>query len=184
MPKFQDLATWRQAEQLMQPAFIRLVDNLRKQLDESTWKGSYEEVPMWAEGVSDDVKLRVMQLRSQLQGASPEATAEIEQSLAELPTPHAGYLLRLTHQDRQVTVDLWELCYQICFRDYDAATGTSRSRGFGRPTSQGVEVDTTLFDEFGEVDWNALDEKTRGLVEKIFTNLPKNFPGNPSEAGA
>jgi hypothetical protein len=173
MPKFRDLETWRQAEQLMQPAFIRLIDNLRKQLEQSSWRGDYEEMPLWSEGTSDEVKAQVMQLRSTLaQATSREAIDQIEQALADLPEPFPGYFLRLSRADRQVTIDLWELCYQICFRDYDVSTGTSRSRGFGQPQSDRVEVDTSLLDETGEVDWNRLDAKTRKLVDQIFANLP------------
>lgn len=173
MPKFGDMTVWQQAEQLMQPTFIRLIDNLRKQLDQSSWRGTYEDVLVWPEDVSDSDKTQVMRLRLDLeQATSPEAAVELEQALAKLPAPYPGYLLRLTQQNEQVTVDLWELCYRICFRDYDATTGTSRSRGFGQSPSQSVEVDTTLFDETGDVDWNRLDAKTIKVVAQIFANLP------------
>lgn len=173
MPKFRDLATWEQAEQLMQPAFIRLIDNLRKQLEQSSWRGDYEETPLWSEGTSDEVKAQVMQLRSELaKSTSKETIAQIEQALADLPEPFPGYFLRLSQADRQVTIDLWELCYQICFRDYDVRTGTSRPRGFGQAQGDRVEVDTSLLNETGEVDWSRLDDKTRKLVDQIFANLP------------
>ena len=32
-PKFKDIIAWEQAQLLMQPAFIRVLDNLRKQLE-------------------------------------------------------------------------------------------------------------------------------------------------------
>ena len=173
MPKFQDAATWQQAEQLMQPAFIRLVDNLRKQLDETTaWRGTYEDVPLWPEGVSEDVKVRVMELQAQLKTTPANESAAIESALSDLPNPNPGYWLYLTQREQQIRIDLWELCYRICFRDYDSETGTSRSRGFGQSPSQGVEVDRTLFDQFGEVDWNRLDDKTQKLVQQIFADLP------------
>ncbi|MBF2026337.1 MAG: hypothetical protein IGS48_06160 [Oscillatoriales cyanobacterium C42_A2020_001] len=180
MPKFQDMTVWRQAEALMQPAFIRLVANIGKQLEQSTWKGQYEDVLVWAEGIDDATKAKVLQLRSDLEQASNASTDsnpstevdEIERTLATLPSPYPGYQLCLTQNSQQVRVDLWELCYRICFRDYDAESGTSRNRGFGQPPSQSVEVDRTLFDETGEVDWNRLDDKTKSLVDQIFTNLP------------
>lgn len=178
MPKFQNMDVWRQAEVLMQPAFIRLVANIGKQLDESTWKGRYEDVLVWEEGIDEATKARVMLLRQELESLAAEADtgeahkAEVEQALAALPTPYPGYQLCLSQGDRQVCVDLWELCYKICFRDYDADSGTSRSRGFGQPASQGVEVDRALFDETGDVDWDRLDAKTQTLVHQIFANLP------------
>lgn len=177
MPKFGDISTCQQAEQLMQPVFIRLIDNLRKQLEQSSWRGTYEDVLDWPEDTSENDKAKVLQLRSQLEAASsPEAATEIEQALATLPTPYPGYLLRLNHQDQQRTIDLWELCYRICFRDYDVTSGTSRSRGFGQPPSQTVDVDTSLFNSDGEVDWNRLDEKTQRMVAQVFADLPPATP--------
>ena len=39
-PIFKNSTDWEQAEYLMQPSLIRVIDNLRKQLDESAWKGT------------------------------------------------------------------------------------------------------------------------------------------------
>lgn len=173
MPKFRDLATWQQAEQLMQPVFIRLIANVGKQLEQSVWRGSYEDMLVWEAGVSDVLKARVLQLRSQLAAdPPPEQAAELEQELAALPAPYPGYLLRLSHQGQEVTVELWDLCYQICFRNYDSATGTSWTQGFGQSKNEGVEVDTSLFEDTGELDWNRIDEKTKRVVDRIFANLP------------
>jgi hypothetical protein len=43
-PKFKNTLAWEQAQLLMQPAFIRVMDNIRKQLEESAWKASYQEI--------------------------------------------------------------------------------------------------------------------------------------------
>ncbi|MBD2037440.1 hypothetical protein H6F76_20985 [Leptolyngbya sp. FACHB-321] len=172
MPKFPDVETWQQAEQLMQPAFIRLIDNLRKQLEQSSWKGTYEDVPLWAEDVSDDVKLQVTQLQEKLQSASAEDVIAIEAALAQLPSAHTGYHLHLEQADQRVTVDLWNLCYQICFKDYDAASGMTHALG-ETSSSQTVSIDTDLFEETGAVDWNRLDRKTQQIVEQVFGTLPE-----------
>lgn len=174
MPKFPDVATWQQAEQLMQPAFIRLVDNLRKQLEQSAWKGNYEDVQVWPEDVSDAVKLKFTQLQAELQSASAETAIAIESALAQLPSPYPGYHLHLQQHDQQVTVDLWNLCYQICFQNYDAASGTSSA--LEHSSHQGVSIDTTLFEETGAIDWNCLDRKARQIVEQLFANLPTDAP--------
>ncbi|XGV98869.1 MAG: hypothetical protein ACAF41_07990 [Leptolyngbya sp. BL-A-14] len=172
-PKFQDLVTWQQAELLMQPTFIRLIDNLRKQLEQSSWKGTYEDAPIWSDAVSDDIRARVMQLQAELQTASAERAIAIELALAQLPSPSPGYQLHLQQHDHTVTVDLWDICYKICFQDYDAASGTSHAfETMG--SHQGVKIDTTLFDETGEVDWNQLDQKTQQVVEQIFAGLPES----------
>lgn len=124
-PKIKNEVAWQQASVLMQPALIRVIDNIRKQLEDSTWQGTYEEVQ----------------------------------------TPFPGYILCLQNQDQKVSFDVWDLCYQICFSNY-------------RPThaemeSLDVEIDTSLLDETGDVDWNRLDTKAKQLVQEVFANLPK-----------
>lgn len=171
MPKFQNMLVWQQAETLMQPAFIRLVANIGKQLEQSTLKGQYEEIQVWPEGTDESTKILVTDLRNQLEGASGDRAEEIQQALAQLPSPYPGHQLCLTQGSNQSCVDLWELCYRICFRDYDVETGTSRNRGFGQAPSEGVEVDTSLFDETGDVDWNRLDDKAQKIVDQVFETL-------------
>lgn len=119
-PKFPDTESWQQAEILMQPVLIRLVDNLRKQLEESPWQATYQEVE----------------------------------------TPYPGHQLCLRYQDQETIVNLWDLCYEICFRNYQRDLATE----------QIVEIDTTLLDEIGEVDWNRLDEKARSCVEHLLAS--------------
>ena len=158
-PKFATIEAWQRAEILMQPAFIRVVDNLRKQLDQSSWKGTYRDVPIWEDDTPEAVKAAVTRLQEQLKTASPDQAAEIQQALSHLPSPHPGYELCLEKDDRQVTIDLWELCYKICF-------------SLQETDSQLVEVDVSLIDETGDVDWSRLDDKTKQLVEQIFVTLP------------
>lgn len=43
-PKFKTTQDWERAQILMQPSLIRVVDNIRKNLDESNWKGTYEDI--------------------------------------------------------------------------------------------------------------------------------------------
>ncbi len=164
-PKITDTVAWQQAELLMQPAFIRVIDQIRKHLDQSAWKGTYEDVLSWPEGTTDETKAIVTQLLQQMEAASPVELAEIEQALSQLPTPHPGYCLCLQHQGLpQVSIDLWELCYQICFLNYSPPLDQSASRE--------VEIDTSLIDETGDVDWQRLDAKAGKLVEQVFANLP------------
>jgi hypothetical protein len=168
MPKFADTIAWQQAELLMQPVFIRVIDNLGKQLEASSWQGSYEDTPLWAEGVSEETKAIVMQLRDQLEIAAPEQVLDLEEALARLPQPTPGYVLRLEKGERQITVDIWQLCYQICFRNYSPVL-SAMDDAFK------VEIDTTLIDETGDVEWLRLDTKAKQLIEQIFTSLPDGF---------
>ncbi|MEC4987014.1 MAG: hypothetical protein SAJ37_24065 [Oscillatoria sp. PMC 1068.18] len=131
-PTFKDVRAWEQAQLLMQPAYIRIVDNLRKQLEKSNWKGAYEKTA----------------------------------------TPLPGDRLILTHQDRTVTVDLWSLCFQICFRNYNQSLLYLPEED-ALATSE-VEIDTNLIDETGDVDWDKLETKTKQTIAQLFANLPEN----------
>ncbi len=122
-PKFKNTVAWEQAELLMQPALIRIVDQVRKQLEDTTWKATYKDVQ----------------------------------------TPIPGYQLCLEKPNTSICVDLWELCFQVCFRDYKPVHSELES--------QEVEIDTTLIDETGDVDWQYLDTKAQQLVAQVFADL-------------
>jgi len=105
----------------MQPALIRLVDNIRKQLERSSLRGDYREV--------------------------------------QAPIP--GHALYLQGQNQDLEVSLWELCYEVCFQDYDRIHSSDRS----------VTIDPNLLAEDGEVDWAELDQKAQRVVQQIFSSL-------------
>lgn len=44
MPKFADELAWQQAELLMQPIYIRILDRIRQQSELTTWEVCYEAV--------------------------------------------------------------------------------------------------------------------------------------------
>ncbi len=123
-PKLKTIEAWEQAEILMQPTFIRVIDNIRKQIDVCTWQAKYEEIE----------------------------------------NPYPGYVLRLTKNDRSLAVDIWQLCYQVCFLDYTPGDGEE---------ARLVDIDRSLLREDGEVDWESLENKTNNIVTAIFTNLEK-----------
>ncbi|MGQ4647161.1 hypothetical protein [Lyngbya aestuarii] len=123
-PKFKDTVAWQQAQMLMQPAFIRLLDQIRQQLEQTTWKATYQDVT----------------------------------------SPIPGYQMCLQRQDISLCFDLWELCYQVCFCQYNPTHHEQES--------QEIEIDTSLIDEAGEVDWQMLDAKAQDLVAKLFADLP------------
>lgn len=162
-PRINNSVTWQQAEILMQPAFIRVIDNIRKQLDVSAWAGTYHDVLIWPASTTDETKAIVTQLLQELETATPGQADEIRKTVSRLPMPHPGYHLRLQRQEQEVTIDLWDLCYQVCFFNY-------------RPDAndpEPSEIDTSLIDEMGEVDWLRLEAKTKELVEQVFAELPK-----------
>lgn len=127
-PKFKTVLAWEQAQLLMQPAYIRVIDNIRKQLEESPWKGTYQEVS----------------------------------------APYPGYHLCLSRQDLSVRVDIWELCFRICFVSYEP----TQTHVFNQEATQEVQIDTRLIDETGEVDWQFLETKAQQIVNQVFADLP------------
>ncbi|MBV5259641.1 hypothetical protein FLX56_14575 [Synechococcus moorigangaii CMS01] len=122
-PKFKTRQAWHQAELLLQPAFIRVVDNFRAQLEDSPWSGEYEDIQ----------------------------------------DPYPGYQLRLKNDNVEKTINIWDLCYQICFQEYPTAAVAGNSCA--------VDIDETLFEDSGAVDWQALETKTQHLIQSIFTTL-------------
>jgi hypothetical protein len=167
MPKFANSIAWQQAELLMQPAFIRVIDNIGKQLEQSSWKGTYNDIQVWAEGTSEETKSHVKDLQQQLTSANPEEAKEIQMQLDQLPSPYPGYQLCLEKGDRQITVDIWQLCYQVCFQNYSPVLNALDKDLI-------VEIDTSLIDSTGDVDWLRLDNKTKHLIEQIFAKLPNS----------
>ncbi|MEB3232624.1 MAG: hypothetical protein VKJ64_16565 [Leptolyngbyaceae bacterium] len=163
IPKFTSPKTWQQAELLMQPTFIRIIDNIRKQLDASEWEGTYQNIQVWPDGVTPEEKVRIVQLQKELETASPEESLTIQAALDHLPTPIPGYELHLSRHDLHLTIDLWQLCYQICFANYDEL----------QVSQAPIQVDEQLLNENNEVDWHQLDEKAQACIREIFTRLPE-----------
>jgi hypothetical protein len=129
-PTFKNTLAWEQAQVLMQPALLRVVDNIRKELDVSNWKGQYKEVT----------------------------------------TPIPGYHLCLSRSNYQIEIDIWDLCYKVCFDEYEPVQHIFSHED---ETSYSVDVDTRLIDDFGEIDWQLLESKAQQSVRKVFTTLPE-----------
>ena len=130
-PTFKDRLAWEQAQVLMQPAMLRVVDNIRKEIEASDWKGTYKEVS----------------------------------------APIPGYHLCLSRANYQVEVDVWELCYKVCFVEYEPIQHIFSQEN---EASYPIEIDTRLIDDLGEIDWQLLESKAQQSVRKVFSTLPKN----------
>lgn len=113
-PKFKDNLSYEKAQLLMQPVFIRVIDNIRKESENSGFNSSFEEIT----------------------------------------EPYPGYLLCLKKPDNLVTFNVWELCFKVCFLNYNQ--------------DEFVEIDPNLLDETGDVDWHSLETKTQKLIKNIF----------------
>jgi hypothetical protein len=94
-PKFANEQAWQQAEILMQPAYIRLVDQIRLQTEEneSDIQVSYEEV-------THPYPSNLLCLQPRVQTSNLDHTT----------TNPAQPLLK---------VDIWDLCFQVCFINYE-----------------------------------------------------------------
>ena len=128
-PKFKNEVAWEQAQLLMQPTFIRVVDNIRKELEESLWIGTYREV--------------------------------------EIPYP--SYHLCLSYQDKSLEIDIWQICFRVCFVDYPVTFIDDIAEKL--TASQEVDIDTSLIYENGEIDWEKLDDKTHKVISNVFASL-------------
>lgn len=159
---------WQQALKLMQPAFIRVIDHLRTTLEESEWTGQYETIQAWPDHATPQMKAEVLYLMDQLELVEEDARGEIEQQLEEMPQPVPVYLLHLTKADRARTLNIWELCYQVCLSNYVAHVERTV---FIEISLEDASPDYTLFDETGEVDWTRLDLKTAEAVHSAFQSL-------------
>jgi hypothetical protein len=126
---------WQLASLLMQPALIRLFDQIRKQLEESDWKSSYETRELWPPGVD------------------PTTTE-----------PQVLYLLHLSRGEEKMRINVWELCYQICFVDYTPCLEREEVADFQVGE---VVADASLLEADGEVDWNKLDRKAEQVVTQM-----------------
>ena len=168
-PSFETPADWEYTNILMQPAFIRLLDNIRKLTDElSSWKTSYQEALVWGAEVSEEERGRIGLLQQELKTTTDNDRAyDIEQILETLPKPYPAYEWRLEYGDEVVTIDVWELCYKICF-----------TADFNPQSEAAAKVDLALFEEDGEVDWTRLDEKAKQLVMAVLSQLPTVEVGN------
>jgi hypothetical protein len=164
-PQFTDQASWQQADQLMQPALIRTIDNIRKQLESETltWKGEYREFPIWPEDVSEETQAQIGLLRQELSTATGAQVDDITAALADMPQPIPGYELVLSQVGQiTVVVNIWEVCYRVCFVNPDAVIAGEAP----------VQVDTNLLEaDTAEVDWGQLDAKTQAIVGAIFAGL-------------
>ncbi len=120
---------WEKAEILMQPSLIRVLDNIRKQLETSSWQGSYQEITH--------------------------------------PVP--GYILCLTKGEGKIEIDIWQLCYQVCFQDYHFTPNHIFSSADARTCE--VDIDDRLLDDTGDIDWQLIEAKAQKVVRDIFENL-------------
>jgi hypothetical protein len=119
-PKFKNIQEYEKAQLLMQPIFIRVVDNIRKESELRNLVTSYEEIN----------------------------------------EPFLSYILSIKKGENIIKYNLWDLCFQVCFQDYQINQ------------IEPVKIDINLINDQGEVDWEMLENKTKKLIASVF-NLEK-----------
>lgn len=145
----------QKAEYLMQPALIRVLDNLRKRMEASSWRGEYQEQLMWPHTTTEAQKQRVIELQNQAQAENTKQQEAIQAELNQLPTPYPSYELHLHREGQPEQIfSVWQLCCQACFIDYDS--------------EQPATVDESLIEADGEIDWLRLDQKVCQLIDAVF----------------
>lgn len=88
----------------------------------------------------------------------------------EVQEPIPGHRLILENEGQTYGVNIWDLCFQVCFANYQA-----QPFGDNLPENNqalAVEIDQDLFNDQGEVDWTKLDHKARHCVEVFLAALP------------
>jgi hypothetical protein len=153
---------------LMQPTFIRVMDHLRRALEQSDWKGQYETTYAWPEGITPEAKAEVLWLYDKIEAAAKSEKADLEYQLEVLPQPIPIYLLHLEKGEERRLLNVWELCCQICLADY---VPQMDSKDFVNVGLDDAVADQSLFDALGEVDWARLDQKTGGVIQASFESL-------------
>jgi len=96
-------------------------------------------------------------IRQQLEPTTWKATYK------DVQTPIPGHAVCLEKPDHSICINLWELCFQVCFREYAPVHAEIES--------QEVDIDTSLIDEDGEVDWHSLDTKAQKVIEQVFAEF-------------
>jgi hypothetical protein len=145
------------AEPLMQPTLIRVIDNLRKHIETTDWQSTYVERLLWPASATEAEKQQVQAIAASLETASPEQAKQLRQQLSTLPSPVPTYQLQLTRNGNTQVLDVWQLCFQVCFVDYAADIP--------------AQVDRTLLDIDNEVNWVTLDAKAKQRVDAALQQL-------------
>lgn len=162
-PQFSDPQLFDQAERLMQPSLLRLLDHLRRQVAATTWTHRFETLQIWAENVPQAVQQQWQALGDRLETSSDEVeVAELQDQLANLPQPTYAYQLCLEKGDQSVIFDLWDLCYHTCFSNHQPEIDYE------------PQIRPGLLEEAGDVNWDQLDLQAQHMIEDLMTGLEQD----------
>ena len=90
------------------------------------------------------------------------------ESFVEVTEPRPGYRLCLSRAGAPpataVQFDLWTLCFQVCFQGFPGGAAIVPESEPDVEAEIEVGVDESLFNEEGEIDWDAIDRKAAAVV--------------------
>ena len=153
---------------LLQPALIRLIDQLRQQLTEEKLIWSYETIEVWPDEVPNQVRSQYQEMIQALEKAKGEDALTIQDVLMTLPQPIPLYRLDVTYKETEFAISMWQLCYQICFESYVPVLSDF---SVDPPDIDNLEVDSQLIDESDQVDWVALNHKAQSVVSELVQGI-------------
>ena len=154
----------QQLAMLLQPALIRLIDQLRQQLTGAQWNWGYETLEFWPEQVSSEERQQYDDLMQALDVASDEDAETIQDVLMTLPQPVPLYRLDIEQAGEQTAINMWELCYQICLYNYQPDWSSMHVEA---PNLSQYKLDKSLFDADFDIKWEVLDAKARQVVSRM-----------------
>ncbi len=153
-PKFANEQDWLQAELLMQPAYIRLVDQIRRQTEEHEQdiRVSYEEV-------NEPYPSNLLCLQPQT-------------------PPHQIDKSRVPVEPL-LKVDIWTLCFQVCFENYEPLPIDQPEQLVAIDLSLFDSHHTDSSNP--EIDWHKLDDKAKATVSQVFARFKLLSSAPPSQ---
>ena len=153
---------------LMQPALIRLIDQLRQQLTEASITWTYETTELWPEDVPQETRQQYDEMTQALEIASDDDAEKIQDVLETLPQPVPLYRLEIEQNDEKIHMNMWELCYQICLQKYKPQLDRMQVEA---PNLSSYKIDKTLWESNDSIDWEALNLKAKKVVQRLTQSL-------------
>ena len=153
----------------MQPALIRLIDQLRQQFTEASIEWTYETTELWPKDVPQSTRQQYQEMTAALEIANDEDADKIYEVLETLPQPVPLYRLEIEQQQEKILMNMWELCYQICLQKYKPKLQRMQVEA---PNLSGYKLDQSLWESSNDIDWEGLDRKAQKVVARMIQSLP------------
>ena len=152
----------------MQPALIRLIDQLRQQFSAESITWTYKTTEHWPEDVPDSTRRQYQEMMQALDVANEEDADKIHAVLETLAQPVPLYELEVELDNEKVHLNMWELCYQICLQKYRP---NLQRMQVDAPNLSSYKLDKSLWESQSSIDWEALNTKAQKVVKSLLKTL-------------